>query len=198
MTHIAHFVFTFLILCSYTEVQSQSDWKLEKSSKGIEVFTRRVEETTIKEFRARVIIKSEMEKITEVVEHVKYHPDWMYGLKSADVLNEEPKILQYVRSAPFPFTDRYVIMHSITEASGDSCRITLEHSDYPASPDVDGLVEIVYIKGYWLLTKIDDHTTSVTYQFVTDPGGNLPDWLVNSFIVKTPFLTLKNLRGLLE
>jgi ribosome-associated toxin RatA of RatAB toxin-antitoxin module len=179
-------------------MQAQTAWKLEKSSQGVDVYTRRIPESTIKEFKAIVVIEAGMKAIVDIVQDVKHHPDWMYGLKSAEVLKEDPKILQYVRRAPFPFTDRYVVMTSQTEGSEDSCLIALEHLDYPASKEADGLVEIESIKGHWLFKKLDENTTSVAYQFVSDPGGNLPEWLVNSFILKTPYLTLKNLRDMME
>jgi uncharacterized membrane protein len=191
-------VFTFVLSLYLLPARAQSEWKLEKSSKGVSVLTRQIEESTIKEFKAEVVIKANIKRLKKVIANVEQHPDWMYGLKSAHVLNGDPKILQYIRSAPFPFTDRYVVMLSETVNTADTCRITLEHLDHPGTEDTDGLVEIEFIKGTWLLIKLDDSSTSVTYQFVADPGGNLPDWLVNSFIVKTPFVTLKNLREMME
>ena len=144
-----------------------------------------------------MVVKAQMKELERALHEVNHHPEWMAGVKYSGVLNSEPEILQYNMHVPFPFTDRYVVMSSKTESDAGTCRVTLEHSDYPAG-EVGNKVKIEYIKGYWLFTKVDENTTSVVYQFVTDPGGSLPDWLVNSFIVKNPFTTLSNLRDRLE
>ncbi len=60
------------------------------------------------------------------------------------------------------------------------------------------LVPISHVAGYWQFTKVEDNITDVVYQFVSDPGGNIPDWLVNSFVVQSPYHTLENLRERLE
>jgi len=39
---------------------------------------------------------------------------------------------------------------------------------------------------------------SIRFQYYADPGGDIPAWLVNSFIEKTPYKTLLNLRQLLS
>ncbi len=188
---------TYLLFIATFSVEAQTEWKLEKSAKGINVYTRYIPETSIKEFKAEMVIKAQMKELEQAIHEVNHHPEWMAGVEYSDVLNADPKILQYNMHVPFPFTDRYVVMSSKTESDADTCRVIQEHSDYPAGK-VGNSVGIEYIKGYWLFTKLDENTTSVVYQFVTDPGGSLPDWLVNSFIVKNPYTTLSNLRDRLE
>lgn len=172
---------------------AQSEWKLEKSGKGINVYTREIPETSIKEFRAEVEIKASIGELEEALSQVENHAEWMAGVESATVLNTEPEILQYNLHLPFPFSDRYVVVTSKTVSGEGSCRIIIERLDHPPI-NAEGDIEIEYLKGYWLFTKVDEQTTAVVYQFVSDPGGSLPDWLVNSFIVKNPYHTLANLR----
>jgi hypothetical protein len=195
--HTGHIPITLLLLLCSCILWSQSEWKLEKSSHGITVHTRQVPETAIKEFRAETLIHSDFRELEEELRHTENHPDWMAGVESAEVLNAEPEILQYNMHLPFPFTDRYVVLKSKIVSGNRTCRVDLEYSNYPAH-EIDGKVEIEYLKGYWLFTMVDENTTSVRYQFVSDPGGSLPDWLVNSFIVKNPYRTLNNLRERLE
>jgi hypothetical protein len=37
----------------------------------------------------------------------------------------------------------------------------------------------------------------VQFQYFADPGGKIPAWLINTFVVKNPYKTLTNLRRLL-
>jgi len=48
--------------------------------------------------------------------------------------------------------------------------------------------------GFWELNE-DDDNVKVTYQFHGEPGGEIPAWLANSFVVSQPFKTLENLRN---
>jgi len=195
--HIPHVAFTLFLTLTFFSIHAQSKWKLEKSGKGISVYTRHIPETSFKEFKAEILINATMKDLEQALHQVKFHPEWMAGVEYTNVLSSEPEILLYNMHLPFPFTDRYVVMSIKTESNADTYKVTLIHSDYPPG-EVGDKVEIEYIKGYWLFTKVDENTTSVVYQFVTDPGGNLPEWLVNIFIVKNPYKTLNNLRERLE
>ncbi len=194
---LGQITFVVAILFTFSTINGQSEWKLEKSGKGINVYTRSIPETSIKEFKAEMLIKASMKDLEQALQQVEHHPEWMAGVEFTDILNIEPEILQYNLHLPFPFSDRYVVLSCKTQSDAGSYRLSLQHSDYPPG-EVGDKVEIEFIKGYWLFTKVNEHTTSVVYQFVTDPGGSLPDWLVNSFIVRNPYKTLINLRERLE
>jgi len=190
-------VSTFFFLLTNHVAYTQTEWKLEKSSKGINVYTREISETSIKEFKAETVVGANIDELIDALKQVEHHPEWMSNVSHTIVLNDTPEVLQYNMNLPFPFKDRYVVMNSEAEAGVGTYRINMENSDHPPI-DVGDMVGIEYIKGYWLFTELDDHTTSVIYQFVSDPGGNMPNWLVNTFIVKNPHETLSNLRDRLE
>lgn len=48
--------------------------------------------------------------------------------------------------------------------------------------------------GYWKLVPKNANETEVTYQVHTEPGGSVPSWLANKFVVDAPFNTLKALK----
>ena len=50
-------------------------------------------------------------------------------------------------------------------------------------------------KGKWTVTSRSDNEISILFQYFADPGGNIPAWLVNSFVVKNPHLMLQSIRG---
>ena len=52
---------------------------------------------------------------------------------------------------------------------------------------------IANVDGYWQITKEDDGV-SITYELHADPGGGIPNWLVNSSVVDTPFGILSGLK----
>jgi hypothetical protein len=65
-------------------------------------------------------------------------------------------------------------------------------------PAREGIVRMAKTNGYWLLTSVDSNKTSVTYQMHVEPGGLIPAWLANPFIVNVPFSTFKELRKIIQ
>jgi hypothetical protein len=64
-------------------------------------------------------------------------------------------------------------------------------------PLQQGFVRVSRVKGFWQL-KPYEGGVEVVYQVHSDPGGSVPAWLANSFVVDAPFNTLINLRKLAE
>ncbi|MDZ7607600.1 MAG: hypothetical protein U5K79_18875 [Cyclobacteriaceae bacterium] len=52
--------------------------------------------------------------------------------------------------------------------------------------------------GSWIVRQENENEISIRFQYHADPGGDIPGWLVNAFIVKSPYQTLVNLRDLLN
>jgi len=61
-------------------------------------------------------------------------------------------------------------------------------------PEEKGYVRVAQVDGFWTLVHKADGMTEVTYQVHTEPGGSVPSWLANKFVVDAPFNTLKALK----
>jgi hypothetical protein len=66
---------------------------------------------------------------------------------------------------------------------------------YPLNED---LVRVPYIKGFWELIKIDDISTKIVFMNAASPGGSIPDWLADSFVLDMPYHSLNNFRYMLK
>lgn len=60
------------------------------------------------------------------------------------------------------------------------------------------MVRIRKGSGYWDLEEDNDGNVKVVYQFHGEPGGEIPSWLANSFVVSHPLVTLNNLIKILN
>ncbi len=49
-------------------------------------------------------------------------------------------------------------------------------------------------KGFWLFYPLDTDKVEITYQMHIDPGGGIPAWILNAFIVDAPIDDLKAIR----
>ncbi|MGH8352275.1 MAG: START domain-containing protein, partial [Pseudomonas sp.] len=54
------------------------------------------------------------------------------------------------------------------------------------------------VEGLWKLVPMGGGEVEVTYQVHSEPGGSVPSWLANSFVVDAPYNTLAALRARAE
>ena len=59
--------------------------------------------------------------------------------------------------------------------------------------DPAGYVRVTSLKGQWRVVP-KNGGSEVTYEAQSEPGGSVPSWLANSFVVDAPLNTLKGLR----
>ena len=65
-------------------------------------------------------------------------------------------------------------------------------------PETDGRVRVpVYIAEYQL-TPTPNGQVDVSYRLRLDPGGKIPDWMVNLFIIKGPYESTLKMRERIE
>ena len=174
-----------------------TEWKVEKDHHDIVVETRVTELSPIKEFRATTTVEAPLSALVGVLDAVETHPEWMADIVYAERLQESPEVLHYNIDTPFPLKDRYIVVEVLKTSDDNSYRFEMSASE--AEPTaIDDQERIPMVQGYWQFDRIDDNTTRVMYQFLSDPGINMPDWVVNMFIVGGPYKTLKNLRKMVE
>jgi hypothetical protein len=157
--------------------------------------------SSIREFRAEINMPVPMSDLLHALDAVNEHPEWMAGVRSAKkvTMPDMDTLLHYVIDIPMPFSDRDMVLtrDKMFMDHGDAYLISLK-GVAQALPEEDGLVRMPYVNGSWHFRKISEQQTAVTYQFVSDPGGKLPDWVVNSFIVSNTYKTLRDLLARLE
>lgn len=180
--------------------QSEPDWKLKKEGDGIKVFVAGAETSEYKQFKVEAEIAATPREIVDAVTDLENNYKWFYGVEKGEMIESYTKynyLFKQVVEVPFPFQDRQVVqLCTVKELAGGAIRIDLEHKN-KAIPEDDDYVRMPFAVGYWVLTPKGNKTV-VEYSFLADPGGNIPAWLANQFIVDNPFKTIKALREFLK
>ncbi len=192
-----------LLLCSFTAVFGQQDsWHLAKDKNGIRVYTRHVDGTKIKEYKAVASVDAPPEKLLPLITTAANYKQWMSGLKEAKTIRWEGDSVYYTWSRlaiPWPFHDRDEVTHSVIVKDSLHGIYTIKSTIVKGIvPEKEGLVRMTKGHGHWLLQKLPDGKTKVEFQFLADPAGNLPASIVNLFIVDSPYKTLLSLKKLAE
>lgn len=195
----------FLLIVSFLffSVNGEPEWKKRKEKSGIVIYTRAIENAPIDEFKGQVtLLNTTFTEVLDLISDIENYPKWMSGCMEAEILLQKGKyydIHYFTVKAPWPVKNRDAVYELTIKLSNNNtfARIDLEpRGDY--IKEKDDFVRLYKGSGFWELEKIDKNKVHVTYQFLGDPGGKVPVWLANSYVVTNPYETLKNLKDLVE
>ncbi len=171
------------------------NWQVAKNEEGIQVSLSEVAGSKYKAYRGVTVIKAPLAKIKALQEDVASSCAWVHECKSQKLLKHEgDQSWTYTQfNTPWPVTPRDSILHVTTVQEADGSLTRKLEGEPKYLPEEKGFVRVAQVEGFWkLVPKVD--STEVTYQVHTEPGGSVPSWLANKFVVEAPFNTLKALR----
>jgi hypothetical protein len=176
-------------------------WQFVKRADGIVVERRSVAGSSLKEFRGSGVVQAPVAALLAVVADVPRATEWMdscNGSRTVEDLGDREKIVYNRTHAPWPVSDRDAVLHNVVRVDAAARRLDLDFwsvSDDKAPP-VSGVVRMPFLRGHWSLwPSADGQSTRVEYQVHANPGGSLPDWLVNYVSRDLPFRTIEGLRA---
>lgn len=191
--------FTCLIL---SNAFSQSSWKLTKNKDGIQVYQRDAKNSNFKNIKVECTLEGSFERLIAIINNVSRYKDWVYNNKATSLLKRINGYEFYYYTEtflPWPLDNRDAVMH--TKITKDSANRILRINSVAVPNYIaqkGGKVRITHSDINWNVTKISPNNIRIVYTFETDPGGNVPSWLVNSFADKGPFESFKKLGQLLK
>lgn len=171
------------------------EWKVAKNEDGIKVSLSEVAGSQYKAYQGVTTIKASVAKLRALQEDVAGACSWVHECKSQKVLKHEgDKTWTYTQfNTPWPVTPRDSVLE-ITTVEGADGSLTRKLEGQPKYiPEEKGFVRVAQVDGFWKLVPKGANETEVTYQVHTEPGGSVPSWLANKFVVDAPFNTLKAL-----
>ena len=189
-----------LLFSCFLSGYSQSVWKLEKDASGIQVYTRDVSTSSIKEYKATALIKTSLQSLVNKIIDGEHLKEWNYKTTKSSLLEKKSdnEYLVYMyNDLPWPAKNR----DHISELKLDVISNSLTKISIKSVPEKiiekKGVIRVVNFSGFWLLeqTKLG---VMVTQQMYGDPGGSLPAFIVNSMLVNAPFNTFKQLKEQLD
>lgn len=186
---------TFLLATLAFPSFADSDWKLEKDSDNVKVFTRVVEGSPLKEFKGITSVKTSLTSLVALLDDREASTSWIKDNKEAALIEKVDSSLSYsynVTAAPWPVKDRDMVIKSVTTQDADSLIVRVDLSaEKEGKPEQKGRVRVTQMQGFWEFKPLENGEVQVTYQVHADPAGSLPNWLINSLVVDMPFHTLK-------
>ena len=190
-----------LLLCG-PAFADETAWELKKDAEGIQVYTRKVEGSPIKEFKGIMVAKIPLDRVIAVFEDTPSACEWMHNCEEFKQLEEkspDERIFYLHQKLQWPVSDRDVVTYRIRKQDPQTKAVSYTFSEVPGLyPLQKDRVRMLFIRTLWRFTPREDGKVEVYYQVHLDPGGKIPKWVVNQLSVDVPFYTLERFRKFLQ
>ncbi|KLI72687.1 hypothetical protein B7489_07245 [Vibrio alginolyticus] len=197
MLHLRMGALTLATLISAgTDASANENWQFESDKNGITIYSREHSDGLV-EIRARMFTPTSYGAFLTLLEDSDNIPNWIDNASHSRVLNQisaTENIVYTQFKAPWPAKNRDMVTYS--KYWVDELGFTIEIKSAPDSylAEQNGYVRIRSVDATWELQKLTNDTTLVEYKAFADPGGLLPNWLINKLSKESAWATFSNLR----
>ncbi|MEO6953091.1 MAG: START domain-containing protein [Polyangia bacterium] len=175
-------------------------WKPVRSDDQIVVQRRHVDGSSLDEFRGVGLVEAPIAAVLALMDDAAHRTEWL-GNSVANVRIEQngryDEIFYTRTGAPWPVSDRDAVVaaHLTLDSTAHEARIDMHSVTHSAWPPQKGVVRMPSMTGHWSFRPEHEGAwTRIEYEVHADPGGRLPDWVVNLATRKLPHDTILGLR----
>lgn len=201
MRYIAILLLPAFFVTMLPAQSTSSSWKLKKSSDGVEVYYRQAENSPINEIKITTSFKGTLKSLLDIMRDVRGYPSWVYKCIESELVERvspSEAIYYAVMDFPWPMSDRDFVAGSKIYTGANGKVVITVKGVADKVPVHKERVRVPVLDYRWEFIPLDDHNLQVKYYLRSDPGGELPAWLINLVIDQGPTQTVKNLRELLQ
>ena len=195
-------IFTFASLCIAASglAQNGDGWVFKNEKNGVKVYYKKTSD--VHEIKMVTSMKATLSGIVQLLGEVENYPKWGYKLAEARLLKKVNDKDYYYYSRldfPWPLSDRDIIVQTKVEQDSVTRRVTSTSYAKPDYlPENKDIVRIKTTTTRWTVVPGAGGWQYIEYYIYSDPGGNIPDWLVNMAIDVGPLETLGSMRKMLQ
>ncbi len=180
------------------------NWEETYNYDGIVAYERSFPGEEIKEFKGVAEINAGIEVISAVLKDIPSMPLWAAKCKYTKIYKElenDGFIYYFETKSPWPISSRGIVMQSKTVFNPDTgiteilFKAIKDDENYPVSDD---LVQMVDLKGKYIIEFISRNVTRMTYISKADPAGSLSISLAQNESKLYPVTNLEGLRKMVK
>jgi hypothetical protein len=193
-------VFALLTTFSGLAQDGQDGWVFKGEKNGVKTYFKK--RPGVYEAKFVTSIHTSLSGFFKLMGEVEHYSDWGYKIVESRLLKRvsDTEIYYYSRvDFPWPLEDRDFIMHSKMVQDPITRRtesISEAAPDY--IPEVAGVVRVRKANTRWVMIPGPGGWVYTEYYLDSDPGGSLPDWLVNMGLESGPREMFKTMRDILK
>ncbi|WP_291858273.1 START domain-containing protein [Marinilabilia sp.] len=180
----------FFVISFSNASAGEDGWQLRKNEDGIKVYTKEKEDTHIYMYKVVTKISVKPEVVYRQVVDFRENLQYMKSVDSIRFLEHQKdrRYINYMRlKMPWPVKNREMVTEMLVTKGQNG--IFIESNDLPEYlPKNPGTVRIEDFNEKWTIKEgINQNESQITVTGWVDVGGSIPVWVVNLFIVNTPF-----------
>lgn len=183
------------INASYSETQ-ESPWKLWRTNDAFKVSYRINNITNLVEIKAQARFDSTLSGFLYFIEDLNLTPDWLDNASSAELIEEvshNEHIFNIKFKSIWPFLSREMVVHS-TYWQNEDLSIDILVEDAKNISKTQNVVRMQVLSAHWKIEPIQPKQIDITYQFMIDPKGNVPQWLAKPMTLRGIWSSLQNMK----
>lgn len=180
-------------------VLEETEWEISLDKDDIVIYTRQLESSRFKEFKAESQMVGSIEKFKEILTDIDKYPTWLPDCKAAGIVeraNPNDIIYHMKVKVPFPFSNRDIVQQIVLSEKNNQLEVEITNRPNKMKQE-ENYVRMPVAYGKWIVRQISEDKIEIQFQYMADPGGDIPAWMVNTFVVKNPHLSMKNIRKLM-
>lgn len=183
---------------SILSAQDTNGWVFKNEKEGVKVYYRKT--SNVYELKLITSLKVSLSGLVSLLSEVDKYPKWGYKVAESRELKKVSDWEMYYYSRldfPWPLDDRDVVIHSYMHQDAKTKKVVANSYAEGGSGSVPfqkGVVRMTNAHTTWTMIPGPGGWTYVEYYIYSDPGGNIPDWLVNMALDVGPRETIKNIR----
>jgi hypothetical protein len=198
----------FLVVCAVLLLDSiagaEGQWELIESKGGIDTYRMTHSGTAICTFKGVGFVDAKIEVVGEVMRNIQSYPEWMAKFKKTTILktiDRNTYVFHAILKTPIPFQNRDIVIENETKYNfnNGTALISFRSANSFNYPKQEGLFRVTALEGQYYLEYFGRDKTRITYQYRSDPGGNIPIYLANEIEIKHyPTQTITGLRKIVQ
>ena len=178
-------------------VSTELPWTTWKRNKHLLVEYRPTTNQSLIEINAKVTVTSSMSGFLLFIQDTQHIDKWLNNAKSSKVLKQTTAqkntfITQFNNF--WPITPRYMVVTSHYWQNPDKTLEIAVEDNNEKNYLLKNQIKVEVIKAHWLITPVKENSLIIEYNFIADPKGKLPFWLVKRVQLNSIWETMKALK----
>lgn len=156
----------------------------------------------VHELKLATTLNASLSGVAQILDEVQYFPKWGYKISETRLVKRisPTEMIYYARvDFPWPLSDRDLVLH--TKLHQDPEHRTITSTSVAESghvPEYKGIVRMHKANTKWTVRPGSGNNLQLEYYLYSDPGGSLPDWVVNLALDMGPRETINRMRETLK
>lgn len=158
------------------------------------MYMRDVPGSKIKELKFTTDLRASLNTIAYVLTNVEGFDDWVYASVKSETIKKisDTEVYYYTEmNFPWPFSNRDLVLYSKFWQDPKTLAIhSVTTSAHWMKPEIDDIVRVKMADLRWNFIPTGNGMVHVDYYLKSNPGGNIPAWLVNLAADQGPLQTM--------